>query len=98
MDRKNKPGQSKLPQRNHIGRVLFLFCLVVVCHSSSSAWPNQRRTSVSVVDFGNSNFSKPAAERLRPSLESERPIIRLSPEVTRAAARAVGYAGSRTLS
>jgi TonB family protein len=98
MDRKNKPGQSKLPQRNRIGRVFFLFCLVVVCHSSTSAWPNQRPTSVSVVDFGNTNFSKLAAERLRTSLKSEREILLFDPELTRAAARGVGYEGSLNMS
>jgi protein TonB len=94
----NKPGQSKLSLRKDFGRVFVLFCLLAACPSSSSAWPNQRPTSVSVLDFGNSNFSKLAAERLRTSLKSEREVLLFDPELTRAAARGVGYEGSLNMS
>ena len=90
----NKPGQSKLSRRKHLGRVFILFCFVAACPSSSSAWANQRPTSVSVLDFGNSSFSKLAVERLRTSLKSEREVFLFDPELSRAAARGVGYEGS----
>ncbi len=93
-----RPGQLKLSPRKPIGRVFFLFCLVAACPSSSSAWSNQSPTSVSVLDFGNSNFSKLAVERLRTSLKSEREVILVDLELARAAARGAGYEGSLNMS
>jgi len=94
----NKRGQYKPSRRKRVGRVFFLFCLVTAWFSSSSAWPNQRPTGVSVLDFGNSNFSRLAAERLRTSLRSEREVLLFDPELVRAAARGVGYEGSLNMS
>jgi TonB family protein len=51
-----------------------------------------------VLDFGKSDFAKLAAEKLRTNLGSQRELIIFDPELSRAAARGVGYSGSLNMS
>ncbi len=87
-----------LRQRERLRSGLFLCCLLLGLSSSSSAQTSQRQTSLSVLDFGKSDFAKLAAEKLRTNLRSQRELVIFDPELSRAAARGAGYSGSLNMS
>src|SRR2546430_14028360 len=81
---------SLLAQRDRLRCGLFLCCLLLGLSSSSSAQTSQRQTSLSVLDFGRSDFAKLAAEKLRTNLRSQRELVIFDPELSRSEERRVG--------
>jgi len=73
-------------------------CFLLGLSSNSNAQTSQRPTSLSVLDFGKSDFARLAAEKLRANLRSQRELVVFDPELSRAAARGVGYSGSLNMS
>src|SRR5882724_11104172 len=89
---------SLLAQRDRLRCGLFLCCFLLGLSSSSSAQTSQRQTSLSVLDFGTSDFARLAAEKLRTNLRTQRELVIFDPELSRAAARGAGYSGSLNMS
>ena len=87
-----------LTQRDRLRGGLFVCCLLLGLSSNSNAQTSQRPTSLSVLDFGKSDFARLAAEKLRANLKSQRELVIFDPELSRAAAQGVGYSGSLNMS
>ena len=87
-----------LMQRDRLRCGLFLCCFLLGLSSSSSAQTSLRQTSLSVLDFGKSDFARLAAEKLRTNLRSQSELVVFDPELSRAAARGAGYSGSLNMS
>lgn len=85
-------------RRDRLRCSLFLCCFLLGLSSSSSSQTSQRPTSLSVLDFGKSDFAKLAAEKLRANLRSQRELVVFDPELSRVAARGLGYSGSLNMS
>jgi TonB family protein len=81
-------------QRQCLSCSVLICTLLVVTATTARARSSQRPTSLAILDFGNSNFSKLAADKLRTNLRSERELFLFDPELSRAAARGIGYATS----
>lgn len=85
-------------------KILLASCLILACialrnvQTQVSAQTVERPLTVAVLDFGESNLGKAAAERLASNLKSERALIVFDRDQTKAAARGGGYAGSINLS
>src|SRR2546423_1801702 len=73
---------------------LFLCAAVTVC----AAQTTERRTSIAVLDFGETETGLRAADRLWQSVAGEREFQFLDCEMARAGARGAGYAGSLNMS
>ena len=78
-------------------RVVILCCTVFLFCLDIDAQPT-RQTSVSILEFGSSAIAVEAIERLRLNLKSEKEILLSDMELTRAAAKGAGYAGSLNMS
>ncbi len=85
-------------QRKHNHCVLLLCWLLFGLAPNGGAQTSQRPTSLGILDFGNSNFSRLAAEKLRTNLKSEDELFLVDPELVRTAARGTGYSGSLNMS
>lgn len=73
-------------------RLVFLICGLLVLAGNSYA-----RTSISVLDFGSTEFGKLVAEKLRAQLKAEPEFLIADADLSRSAANGVGYAGSLNL-
>jgi TonB family protein len=87
---------------------VFLFCcfcrFVLLCCAAAlfafniGAQTKARQTSVSLVDFGSSSFAGLATERLRLTFKSAKDVFVADMELSRAASKGSGYAGSLNMS
>jgi TonB family protein len=66
--------------------------------SNAKAQSTERRLTVAVLDFGDSNLGRHAADKLASNLKQEAGLALLDNDQARAASRGVGYAGSINLS
>jgi TonB family protein len=73
-------------------RFVFLICGLLLFAGNSYA-----RTSISVLDFGSSEFGKLVAEKLAAHLKAEPQFVVADTDLSRSAANGVGYAGSLNL-
>ena len=73
-------------------RFIYAICGLLLLAGNSYA-----RTSISVLDFGSSEFGKLVSERLAAHLKSEPEFLIADADLTRSAANGVGYAGSLNL-
>jgi TonB family protein len=73
-----------------------IVALLAFLVASAAAQSNQRAT-VSVLDFGPTQFAKIAAEKLRVDLRSTGEVLVADADLSRAAATGIGYAGSLNL-
>lgn len=65
---------------------------------SSGIQTIERRATLAVLDFGDSNIGRVASEKLALNLKHETSVVILDRDQVRAAARGAGYAGSMNLS
>jgi len=79
-------------------RFLVLAFLVVFASSHSSAQTSERKTSVSVLDFGTTAIATSVTSKIRSNLRALVEFNMLDAEMTSAAARGIGYAGSLNMS
>jgi TonB family protein len=77
-------------------RFLFVVGLLGFLVANSHAQPGQRAI-VSVLDFGTTPIAKLAAETLRHQFRSNGELVVADPDLSRAAARGIGYSGSLNL-
>src|SRR5215207_2580529 len=77
-------------------RFLLVASLLALLSANSHSQPSQRPV-VSVLDFGTSPIAKLAAETLRHRSRSSGELVVADPDLSRAAARGIGYAGSLNL-
>lgn len=77
-------------------RCFFVAVLLAFCVANSQARPSVAPT-VSVLDFGSTAFAKLAAEKLRVRFRTTGQLLVVDPDLTRAAARGIGYSGSLNL-
>jgi TonB family protein len=77
-------------------RFLLVAGLLALFAANSHSQPSQRPV-VSVLDFGTSPIAKLAAETLRHRFRSSGELVVADPDLSRAAARGIGYAGSLNL-
>jgi TonB family protein len=73
-------------------RLIFSILVLFLLAGNSSA-----RTSVSVVDFGATEFGKLVAEKLRAHLKSKAELLVADGDLSRSAAMGIGYTGSLNL-
>ena len=73
-------------------RFIFLICGLLLFAGNSYARP-----SISVLDFGSTDFGKLVAEKLAAHLKSEPEFLVADTDLSRSAANGVGYAGSLNL-
>ncbi|HET6973938.1 MAG TPA: energy transducer TonB [Pyrinomonadaceae bacterium] len=73
-------------------RLAFLICGLLVVAGNAYA-----RTSISVLDFGSTDFGKLVAEKLHAQLKAEPEFLVADADLSRSAANGVGYAGSLNL-
>lgn len=73
-------------------RFVLLICGLLLLAGNSYA-----RTSISVLDFGSTDFSKLVTEKLYAHLKAEPEFLIADADMSRSAARGVGYAGSLNL-
>ncbi|MCA1577922.1 MAG: energy transducer TonB [Acidobacteria bacterium] len=80
--------------RLQMNRWLSAICLLLVLgsHSFTSA-----KTSVTVLDFGQTELAKTVAEKVRSSLRAKREFLVADGDLSRSAAMGVGYKGSLNL-
>ncbi len=78
-------------------RLFFATGLLAVLVSASRAQTSPLSTKVSVLDFGNTPFAKLASEQLRVRLRSTGELVVADSDLSRAAARGIGYLGSLNL-
>ena len=76
--------------------VFWLICLLVLTASSSQAQTSSLPV-VSVLDFGSMPIAKQVAESLRTHLRSTQEVSVVDADLSRAAAKGIGYAGSLNL-
>lgn len=74
---------------------LSVLCFFVVLTTTA---PGAQRAVVSVLDFGASQTGQQAAETLRNKLRPRRELVVADADLTRAAAKGIGYSGSLNLS
>ena len=79
-------------------RFFLVFGVFIVLFSSLRAQAGHRQISVSVLDFGDTSLGKFAAEQFRIDFRTKREFLVLDSELTRAAARGIGYSGSLNMS
>jgi TonB family protein len=77
-------------------RLVFAICVLFLVAENSSA-RTSARTTVSVVDFGATQFGKLAAEKLRAHLKSKAELLVADGDLSRSAAMGIGYTGSLNL-
>jgi TonB family protein len=77
---------------------VFGCCTILFFFLNAGAQTIPRHTSVSVLDFGNSNLATLATERLQLAFKSAKDILVSDSELSRAAAKGSGYTGSLNLS
>ncbi len=80
--------------RNQMNRLLCAICVlfVLASHSFASAKP-----SVAVLDFGQTEFAKTVAEKIRSRLRATSEFLVADGDLSRSAAMGVGYTGSLNL-
>ena len=74
--------------------IRFTCAISVLLFFTASCFAND---TVSVLDFGSTEFAKVAAEKLRERLRTEKDLVLADADLTRSAATGVGYAGSLNL-
>ncbi len=74
---------------------VFALCLFLVLTTPA---PGAQRALVSVLDFGATQTGQQAAETLRNKLRSRRELVIADADLTRTAAKGIGYSGSLNLS
>src|SRR5688572_3474304 len=74
-------------------RYVFILGLLVVAASNSRA----QNASVSVLDFGTTPFAQRIAEKLRQEFRERKELQIADADLTRAAAKGIGYSGSLNL-
>lgn len=79
-------------------RLLVVAVLVVVASSPSLAQTGERKTSVSVLDFGTTAIAASVTSKIRTNLHALVEFNILDAEMTSAAARGIGYTGSLNMS
>ena len=72
-----------------------IFCVVVLL--ALAATSTQAQTVVSVLDFGSTSIAKQATEALRNRLRATKEVIVADADLSRAAAKGIGYTGSLNL-
>jgi TonB family protein len=75
-----------------MSRVIYVICALFLLVGNSHARP-----SVSVLDFGTTDFAKLAAEKLRANFRASGEFLVADADLSRSAAMGVGYAGSLNL-
>ena len=75
---------------------LFIVALLLLFVANSHAQPSQPPV-LSVLDFGSTTIAKQAADMLRTKLRATGDVLIADPDLTRAAAKGIGYAGSLNL-
>lgn len=83
--------------KKHRCLVESLVILVLVCGSANVQAQTIQRPVVSVLDFGTTPIAKVAAETLRARLRSTGEMVVADPDLSRAAAKGIGYSGSLNL-
>jgi TonB family protein len=73
-----------------------LFVIVLFCGLEKAQ--TKQRPLVSVLDFGSMPIAKSAADTLRSRFRSNGAVVVADPDLTRAAAKGIGYSGSLNLS
>ena len=76
---------------------LLAFMITCVLGVRGGAQTDLRRTSLAVLDFGDTEFARRVADQLSAALSSDRELQMVDRAASRAAARGVGYAGSLNL-
>src|SRR5258705_13953341 len=79
-------------------RFFLVFGVFIVLFSALRAQAGHRQISVSVLDFCDTSLGKFAAEQFRIDFRTKREFLVLDSELTRAAARGIGYSGSLNMS
>lgn len=77
-----------------MGRMFCFFALLLFAATNSQG---QTRPAVTVLDFGATPMAKQVADTLRNRLRSTQAVVMADPDMSRAAARGIGYAGSLNL-
>jgi TonB family protein len=75
-------------------RSISVICVLLICAADSFA---SAKTSVSVVDFGQTEFAQTVAEKFRARLRATGEFLVVDRDLSRSAAIGVGYAGSLNL-
>jgi TonB family protein len=75
-------------------RSISVICVLLICAADSFA---SAKTSVSVVDFGQTEFAQTVAEKFRARLRATGEFLVADRDLSRSAAMGVGYAGSLNL-
>jgi TonB family protein len=75
-------------------RSISVICVLLICAADSFA---SAKTSVSVVDFGQTEFAQTVAEKFRARLRATGEFLVADRDLSRSAAIGVGYAGSLNL-
>jgi TonB family protein len=75
-------------------RSISVICVLLICAADSVA---SAKTSVSVVDFGQTEFAQTVAEKFRARLRATGEFLVADRDLSRSAAMGVGYAGSLNL-
>lgn len=75
-------------------RSICVICVLLICAADSFA---SAKTSVSVVDFGQTEFAQTVAEKFRARLRATGEFLVADRDLSRSAAMGVGYAGSLNL-
>jgi TonB family protein len=75
-------------------RSISVICVLLICAADSVA---SAKTSVSVVDFGQTEFAQTVAEKFRARLRATGEFLVADRDLSRSAAIGVGYAGSLNL-
>jgi len=79
-------------------RAVLLCCIVLLVVLDIGAQTSARQTTISIVDFGSSKFAGVATEKLRLAFKSAKDIFVSDMELSRAASKGTGYAGSLNMS
>ena len=80
-----------------MGRVFWIIALLALAASSSQARTNSLPV-VSVLDFGSTPIARQSADTLRNRLSSTHEVLVADADLSRAAAKGIGYSGSLNLS
>ncbi|HSE33408.1 MAG TPA: energy transducer TonB [Pyrinomonadaceae bacterium] len=75
-------------------RIICGTCLLFLLVQPIAAQTVSRRTSLTILDFGNSSFAATATEQLRTGLKAIDALTLVDSDLGRAAAKGVGYSGS----
>jgi len=75
-------------------KTVWVSCALLLVFGATNAQTELRPISLSILDFGNSAFAPTATGKIREGFKTIGDVTVLDPELTRAAAKGVGYIGS----